>query len=426
MRPFDQHTHFLGFDWASEHHDAAVVDRQGRVVTQFRFEESSQGWQHFRERIREFPVLAVAIETSSGPTVDRLLDAGLAVFPVQPLAAKSYRERKAPSGVKDDQLDAWSLADALRTDGHGWRTLKPEDPLVLELRLLCRDEHGLIEQRTTLVLQLQAALRDYYPAALDAFDNWAAESAWDFLEAFPTPGALQSAGPKSWKKFLKTHQLTSAATLDKRQQLFAQASAHKGTIPTIAAKSRLARTLVHLLRTLETDLKLYRKNIQDLYDRHPDRDWFGSLPINHDAKTAPRLLAELGTDRDRFDCPNALQCQAGTAPVRVQTGKSRKGQVRRRLACNKYMQFATHWFSDLSRRRSAWAEAYYKKKRDDGHGHASALRCLGNRWMKILWQMWQTRTPYDPELHQRNQLKHGSWVLQLMPSTACAKPQGSC
>ena len=51
--------------------------------------------------------------------------------------------------------------------------------------------------------------------------------------------------------------------------------------------------------------------------------------------------------------------------------------------------------------------------RTRGKTHACALRCLGQRWLKILWKMWHTRRPYDAELHARNQLKHGSWVLQL-------------
>jgi hypothetical protein len=38
------------------------------------------------------------------------------VYPLNPKSAKSNRERKAPSGVKDGQLDAWSFADALRVD----------------------------------------------------------------------------------------------------------------------------------------------------------------------------------------------------------------------------------------------------------------------------------------------------------------------
>ena len=91
------------------------------------------------------------------------------MFPVNPKAAKRYRERKVPSGTKTDQVDAWSLADALRLDGHTWRRLRPDDALTLELRLLCRDEISLIEQRTALVCQLIAALRQYYPVALPSF-----------------------------------------------------------------------------------------------------------------------------------------------------------------------------------------------------------------------------------------------------------------
>src|SRR5439155_5523895 len=174
-------THFAGFDWASDHHDVVVVDRGGRIVLQLRFDDTAEGWADFGRRLVACGAApaqtAVAIETSSGSAVQRLLDLGLALYPVNPMAARRYRERKAPAGAKDDQLDAWSMADALRldgvrADGLGWRRLVPDDPIVQELRLLCRDEVELIAQRTALVNQLRAALREYYPVALEAFDEW--------------------------------------------------------------------------------------------------------------------------------------------------------------------------------------------------------------------------------------------------------------
>jgi transposase len=79
--------------------------------------------------------------------------------------AALYRQRKTPSGTKTDRHDTWAMADALRTDGHAWRPLRPQDEATATLRALCRDEIALIEQRTALVNQLQAALREYYPAA---------------------------------------------------------------------------------------------------------------------------------------------------------------------------------------------------------------------------------------------------------------------
>jgi hypothetical protein len=115
-----------------------------------------------------------------------------------------------PCGNKTDHVGAWSLADALRVDGHGWKALAKEDPLVAELRLLCRDEVALIEERTALINQLQsAALREYYPAALEAFEDWTLPSAWAFVEAFPTPQALVSAGKRKLGE-VPSHSATGA------------------------------------------------------------------------------------------------------------------------------------------------------------------------------------------------------------------------
>ena len=122
-----------------------------------------------------------------------------------------------------------SLADALRLDGHTWRVLKADDPLTAELRLLCRDEIGLIEQRTTLIQQLKAALHEYYPIALRAFDDWTLRSTWAFVEAFPTPEALAKAGKRRWEKFLHTNKIYRPDTYQKRLDLFAQAQSFHGS-----------------------------------------------------------------------------------------------------------------------------------------------------------------------------------------------------
>ena len=134
---WDQISHYAGFDWAKDHHDVVVVDQQGRIVKDLSFEHSNEGWSKWKEVAAGFTKLAVAIETNQGAAVEQLLEIGVTIYPVNPKSAERYRERKAPSGTKTDYLDAWSLADALRVDGHGWRALKPLDPLIHELRLLC-------------------------------------------------------------------------------------------------------------------------------------------------------------------------------------------------------------------------------------------------------------------------------------------------
>ncbi|MBI1826024.1 MAG: IS110 family transposase [Planctomycetes bacterium] len=407
---------FAGFDWAYDHHDVVVEDQQGTVVDEFRFDETADGWKLLNERLSRYPAVAVAIETSSGVVVERLLDVGYAVYPVNPKAAKRYRERKVPSGTKTDRVDAWSLADALRMDGHSWRPLKPDHPLTLELRLLCRDEITLIEQRTALICQLRAALHEYYPTALQAFDDWTSPASWAFIERFPTPQVLASAGRRKWEKFLHTFKLYHSEKLyAKRLELFGAATQFCGSSAITNAKSLLAVTMSIQLRVLQKQLDQYRAMITKLFAQHPDHDLFGSLP-GVGEKLGPRLLAKLGDDRDRFESAESLQCYAGTAPVSYQSGQIHRTRFRR--ACQKTLRFSVHLWANLSRATCPWAEAYYRKKRKEGKSHACALRCLGQRWLKILWKMWQTRTRYDAELHQRNQVGHGSWVIALLPTVS--------
>jgi len=415
-KAWSERTAFAGWDWASDHHDVVVVDARGTVVEDFRIDETAEGWQSLKPRLSKYLDLAVAIETSSGAAVERLLEAGYAVFPVNPKAAKRYRERKAPSGTKTDRGDAWSLADALRLDGHTWRPLRPDDPLTVELRLLCRDEIALIEQRTALVCQLRAALHEYYPTALRAFDDWTARASWAFVKQFPTPQTLVAAGKRKWEKFLHTHKLYHSKELyAKRLELFAVADQFCGSAGVINAKSLLAVALVAQLRVLEDHLDQYRKKIMERFGQHPDHGLYGSLP-GVGEKLGPRLLTALGDDRARFDSVEGLQCYAGTAPVSYQSGQVRKARIRH--ACQKPLRYTMTLWANLSRKVCPWAEAYYQRKREQGQSHACALRCLGHRWLKILWKMWQTRTPYDAELHQRNQVRHGSWVIALLPETA--------
>ena len=410
---WQQHRVFGAVDWASEKHSVIVVNQAGKIIEEFEIEHSALGWKKFREKLQAYGSIPFAIETSRGAAVEQLLEAGMIVYPLNPKSAQAYRERKAPSGAKDDWLDAWSFADALRVDGHGWKALRPEQALIKELRLLCRDEVSLIQQRTAFIEQLRHALAEYYPAALEAFEDWTSVSAWMFLERFPTPHELAKAGKRKWQNFLHSRRLWGSNEGTRRMEIFARAIEFAGSLPTVKAKSLLALSLVQMLFAIEKQLAIYRQRIEELFARHPDHELFGSLP-GAGPKIAPRLLSEIGDDRQRFDDVQALQCLAGTAPVTKRSGKKRKYcHVHQRWACNKHLRHVLHLLADKSLSRCVWAETYYQFHRQKNQSHASALRRLANRWLKIIYKMWLDRTPYEPELHHRNQLKHGSWILQL-------------
>ena len=413
MNAYQELTHFAGFDWAKEHHDVIIVDLQGQIVADFQFSHSASGWEQLAQKIAAFPRVGVAIETSFGCVVEHLLDTGVSVYPINPASARSYCQRKSPSGNKTDRHDAWALADALRTDGHQWRQLAPADPLIAELRILCRDESALIEERTALLNQLQQTLHEFYPTALEAFDDWSMKGAWAFVLAFPDAETLTKAGKRKWDNFLHSHRLFRPETYEKRIAVFEAASQWKPHPHLVAAKRLLAIARCKQLQVLQAQLDEYRKRIEALFASHPDSSCFGSLP-GAGPTIAPRLLSEIGSDRARYDSVEGLQCVAGTAPVSFQSGKIKKVKIRR--ACNKNLRQAMYLLADHSRTQCTWASLYYQNLIERGKSHSLALRSLGQRWLKIIWKMWQTHSCYDPELHLNNQRKHGSWILNFQPS----------
>jgi transposase len=414
MNPqWPQQPYFAALDWACDHHDVVVVDHLGILVAEFRFAHSAAGWAEFTQKMQPYAAAPVALETSSGPAVDQLLQRGWAVYPVNPKAAQRYRERKAPSGTKTDRHDAWSLADALRTDGQAWRQLAAQDEITARLRALCRDEIGLIEQRTLLVNQLIAALREYYPAALAAFEDWTQPYAWALISQFPTPAQLQAASKRKHEKFLHVHRLWRPGTAPTRLELFAQANALPASAAVVVAKSLLATSLVAVLQTLHQQLQRYRQHITQTFKEHPDHDVFGSLP-GAGPTLAPRLLGEVGMARELYPDAEALCCQAGVSPVRYQSGQINKARMR--WACDRVLRHTVHLWAHCSCRFSPWAQAYYTHKRQQGMSHAAALRCLGKRWLKVLWRMWQDRQCYDPSIHQQSLKQHGSPFVVLQPA----------
>jgi transposase len=402
---------FAALDWAKDHHDVIVVDRVGTIVADFQFEHTSSGWEEFIQKMQPFGKCPVTIETSSGMAVDQLLQRGYTLYPMNPLAAQEYRKRKAPSGTKTDRHDAWSGADALRTDGHAWRALLPQDEATMTLRTLCRDEIGLIENRTALVNQLEAALGEYYPLALESFDEWAKPFTWAFLRAFPTPEALAKAGKRNWQKFLHAHKLWRPETSAERLALWERGQQLNASPAVVSAKSLLALSLASVLETLQRQIQEYRSRIKAAFEKHPDHDVFGSLPGAKEV-LGPRLLSFIGSVREVYPDADSLLCQAGVSPVSYQSGKICKARIR--YVCDHFLRHTVHLWVDESRKTCDWAQAYYKTKRDQGHEHASALRCLGKRWLKVLWRMWRDGTPYDEAKHLKNLRQHGSFVYGLL------------
>jgi transposase len=185
---------FVGDDWAEDHHDVEVQDEAGRRLGKAKLAERIAGIARLHELIAEHleqdaeaEQVVVGIETDRGPWVQALLAAGYRVWAVNPLQVARYRERHSVSGAKSDAADAHTLADMVRTDRHQLRPVAGDSDLAEAIKVVARAHKTLIWERTRHTLRLRVALREFFPAALEAFAELAAAEALELLGRAPDP-----------------------------------------------------------------------------------------------------------------------------------------------------------------------------------------------------------------------------------------------
>lgn len=395
---------YIGIDWADDHHDVYIVDEQGTKVDSFSIKHDSEGMCFLRDKIRELSSLKeqvlISIETPKNLLVDFLLDEGYTVYAINPMSVARYRERYRTSGARDDSFDAMVLSNIIRTDRNQHRAIIPNSELARELKILTRDEQRLIRLKTKLLNQIQSCLKDYFPTALDLFCKLDQGVTLDFLLKYPR---AQKISINELKKFLK--KCGYPGVDEKAKEIFEKLSAPQIFVEefTVRAKSRMLITLVSHLKTLLPQLDEYQKEIDRLFEQHPDCKVFQSLP-GAGEKNAPRLLAQIGDNRERYTDRKNLQCDAGTAPVTDKSGKTEF--VRMRFACRKVFRNVVYQFSFSTLTQSAWARKFYDCQRAKGNTNTKALRSLGNKWLKIIFHMWKDGVAYDENRHLADIMRH--------------------
>jgi transposase len=397
---------FCGIDWADEHHDAVSIDEQGRQLGSIRVAHSPEGLSQldtYLERIAGpggNEHLACIVETIHGLLIAHLLEQGWAVYPVNP---RTVERRRAPSGAKTDSIDAYLLAKTGRADFADLRRLNPDSEQIQELKTLTRDQDALIQMQTRLVNQLTACLKAYYPVVLELFGKLQQPSTLAFLRAYPTLQAVRAASQERVTAVLKQARYPGAGP--KAQQIVTrlQLPCLQANPVTTRTKARLMLALLDQLEPLLKQIADYDQEIARLFLSHADSEFFQALP-GAGARLAPRLLAEMGDDRSRYESASSLQALAGTSPVLFQSGTYQKAH--RRLGCIKPWRNALHQFAWQSTHQEAWAKEYYQRKRAEGKSHTVAVRALANIWARILYAVWKTKEPYQTATFEQARQAH--------------------
>ena len=398
---------YAGIDWAKARHAVCVVDERGSAVARFEVEHSDTG---LRELVRVLDgVEGVAIERPDGPVVEALLGAGITVSVIASRQVKALRARHGLAGNKDDRADAYVLAEALRTDGHRLRPLRPDAPETVALRASVRARKDLVAHRTALAQQLGAHLALAFPGGVELFDELASPIARAFLRRFPTAERAAWLSPKRMTAWLAAQGYSgrrSGAELHAR--LAAAPPGVRG--PSADALAAVTLALVAAVAAIDEQAKALGARIAEQLERHPDRAILTSLPRAGRVRAAA-LLAEIGDRRERFPTPESLACLAGVTPSTRQSGQHRA--VSFRWTCDKKLREARGDFAQDSRRANPWAADLYRRARARGKSHPQAVRILARAWVYVIWRCWQDRVPYDPA-------RHGALQRVILASTGVA------
>jgi transposase len=400
---------FVGIDWASQSHSVCLLDAEGRHVARHEFAHGGAGLTELRAWLLEKTraaagQIAVAIEMPHGPVVEMLLEHGFAVFAINPKQLDRFRDRFTVAGAKDDRRDAHVLAGSLRTDPAAFRRLVAEASVMIELREWSRMTDELQQERTRLANRLRQQLWRYYPQAAKLTDDVADEWFLAIWQKVPTPASAAKAKENAIARILRAYRirrLDAAAVLRTLRE--APLFVASGTTEAACAHIRSLAARLHLVNR---QIREAQQNLDRLCDQIEGeenasgqnckqcdvtilRSWPGIGRIN-----LATLLAEAADPLRRRDY-HALRALAGAAPVTRQSGKQRF--VVRRLACNRRLQSAVHHWSRVAMQHDAVTRKRYDALRARGHGHARALRSVGDRLLFALCTTLKRQTPYEAD-----------------------------
>ena len=388
---------FIGDDWAEDHHDVYLMDEAGRRLASRRLPEGLTGIRGLHELVAshaEEPEQAViGIETDRGLWVGALTAAGYQVYAINPLAVAHYRDRHHVSGAKSDASDAKLLADLVRTDRHNHRPIAGDSPDAEAIKVLARAHQNLIWTRTRHTNALRSALREYYPAALVAFEDLAHGDALGVLGRAPSPEqgahlsltAIQSALKRGGRQ-----RNIAARAREIRAALGTEQLAAPATVT--AAFAATTRAAVGIIAELNRQISELEVSLADHFETHPDADIYLSQP-GLGVVLGARVLGEFGDDPNRYTDAKSRRNYAGTSPLTVASGKKRT--VLARHVRNRRLYDAIDQWAFAALRASPGARALYDQHRAAGDTHHQALRALGNRLVGILHGCLRHHRPYD-------------------------------
>jgi hypothetical protein len=274
------------------------------------------------------------------------------------------------------------------------RPVAGDSDLAEAIKVVTRAHKTLIWERTRHTQRLRYALREYFPAALAAFEDLDAPDTLELLAKAPDPVSAAR---------LSRSQIAAALKRARRRDVQAKAAricealrapqlGQPGAVT--AAYAASVRALTAVLATIQAQVGVLQQEVEANFGQHPAARIIISQP-GLGPIIGARVLAEFGDGPNRYASAKARKNYAGTSPITRASGK--KHVVAARWVHNDRLIDALMLQAAKAISVSPGARAYYNKQRQRGAGYNAALRQVANRLVGILHGCLKTGSLYDED-----------------------------
>lgn len=402
----------VGIDWSHGRHALALCGPDGSVESGWvgsKPEEVHSWAKGLHERFGGR--IAVGVELAKGALVEELrMHDFIDIYSINPSTSSNYRRAFTPSGAKGDIPDAIVHLELVMAHRHKLEHLRPAIGIDRRLRLLSIARRRLVDLKKDLCNTLRSTLRDYFPLALEVCGTLGSPLCCKFLSRWPQLGKLKRARPDTLRAFYKKCRVRNEKTIESHLEKIAVAEPLSCDCDLIEPMAALASSLNRQIMVLRNEIETLNQKLEEAYESHPDRTIWSSFP-GAGSSIAPRIASSWGCDREVHQSANQMQAYSGIAPVTESSGNS--CWVHRRFSRPHFLHQTMWEYAKQSCLRCEWAKRYVQAQIQRGKKHATAIRSLAFKWIRIMYACWKNHEPYDESRYISILREKGSKLVDL-------------
>lgn len=388
---------YAGVDIAKMDHVIGAVDETGAEAARpMKFKNSEAGFERciaWLESVAESEEdVFVGMEATGHywkACFAYLMAAGYRVCVVNPMQVHAMRKLKSLSGVKNDRIDSWLIAETLRQGDYDETRLATDE--VQALKQLTRYHQGLKQELATVKTQAICVLDAYFPEYAGLFSDMFGAASLKVLAECPTPSEVARKRASSIAKLLSEGSRGRLGA-DKAAQVKAAAKSSVGIRLGEEAASFQIRTMVSQVEFLNATIAKVEKEVASLLEKvEPNITTIPGVSTT----TGAQIAAEIGDVR-RFKNAASIVKYAGLNSGVDESGKYSAEGVPITKHGSPYLRRSLWLAANRARQHDPKLKEYYDKLRRKGKPHRVAVTAVARKLCHVVYAVMRDGEPYDP------------------------------